>query len=175
MPVTVRPEQPDDFAAIAAVVADAFAPKHGPEVAALVEQIRSSEHYIPELALLAEDDSGVIGHVMLSWVGLESEARDRILCLSPMSVRTDRQRRGIGSRLVEAILALAEARGEPAVILEGVAAFYPRFGFERASSLGFLPPHEGIPDVAFMVKRLTAYDKAIAGRVSYRGTAFEGF
>ena len=171
--VAVRPEQPGDFGAIAAVVADAFAPKHGPEVAALVDRIRSSEHYVPELALLAEDDSGVTGHVMLSWVGLESEARDRILCLSPMSVRTDRQRRGVGSLLVEAVLGLAEARGEPAVMLEGVPAYYPRFGFERARALGFEPPREGIPDEAFMVRRLSGYEPALAGRIVYP-PAFDG-
>jgi putative acetyltransferase len=133
----------------------------------LVDRIRASENYVPELALLAEDDSGVVGHVMLSWVGLESEARDRILCLSPMSVRTDRQRRGVGSRLIDVALGLVEAAGEPAVLVEGVPSYYPRFGFARAGALGFLPPLDGIPDEAFMVKRLRGYDPALAGRVVY--------
>jgi putative acetyltransferase len=169
----IRPERPEDFPAIAAVVIDAFNPKHGSEVAALVERIRGSEHYVPELALLAEDESGVVGHVMLSWTALEGGTRDRILMLSPMSVRTDRQRRGVGTDLIENVLERAEARGEPAVMLEGVPAYYPRFGFERASALGFQPPREGIPDEAFMVKRLSAYDPALAGRIVYPST-FDG-
>jgi putative acetyltransferase len=173
MPVAIRPEQPDDFTAIAAVVVDAFNPKHGPEVAVLVERIRASEHYVPELALVAEDESGIVGHVMLSWVGLEGAARDRILCLSPLAVRPDRQRTGVGSRLVEAVVALADEAGEPAVFLEGIPGYYPRFGFEPASLLGFLPPKEGIPDAAFMVRRLATYDADIAGRVIYPA-AFDG-
>jgi putative acetyltransferase len=169
----IRAERPQDFPAIAAVVVDAFNPKHGPEVAALVERIRASEQYVPELSLLAEDESGVVGHVMLSWAGLVGGTRDRILMLSPMSVRTDRQRRGVGAELIETVLARAEAMGEPAVVLEGVPAYYPRFGFERASVRGFEPPREGIPDEAFMVKLLSGFEPALAGRIVYPST-FDG-
>jgi putative acetyltransferase len=170
--VRIRPEEREDFAAIAAVVTDAFGPDHGPVVVTLVEGIRASAHYVPDLALVAEDVSGIVGHVMLSWVGVETAARDRLLNLSPMSVRSDRQRLGVGTRLIERALSLAQAAGEPAVIVEGVPAYYPRFGFERASALGFLPPHDDIPDAAFMVRRLPTYDPAIAGRVVYPA-AFE--
>ena len=163
----IRPERPDDFAAIAAVVVDAFGPEHGPVVAGLVERIRASENYVPELALVAEDDSGVVGHLMLSWVGVEGAAREKILNLTPMAVRPDRQRSGVGAQMVRAALAAAEAAGEPAVMVEGIPSYYPRFGFERASALGFLAPHAGIPDDAFMVKRLRSYDPAVAGKVRY--------
>jgi putative acetyltransferase len=169
----IRAEQPEDFPGIAAVVSDAFSPKHGPEVAALVERIRASEHYLPELALLAEDESGVIGHVMLSWAGLEGGTRERILMLSPMSVRTDRQRRGVGTSLIEDVLGRAETMGEPAVMLEGIPGYYPRFGFEVASTLGFEPPRKDIPDAAFMVKRLPGYKPGLAGRIVYPST-FDG-
>ncbi len=38
--------------------------RHPDEVALLVERIRSSENFVPDLTLVAADDSGVIGHVM---------------------------------------------------------------------------------------------------------------
>ena len=162
----VRPERESDFAAIKEVVTDAFA-ESGPQVASLVERIRASAEYEPELALVAEDESEILGHVMLSWVGLVGGVQSRVLNLSPMSVAPHRQRQGIGSRLVTAALDLAEARGEPVVIVEGIPAYYPRFGFERASPLGFEPPHAGIPADAFMVKRLSHYDAAVRGRIVY--------
>ena len=84
-----------------------------------------------------------------------------------MSVRPDRQRMGVGTRLIREALARAEAAGEPAVMVEGVAAYYPRFGFERASALGFTAPHPKIPDEAFMVKRLPGYSSDLAGRIVY--------
>ncbi len=56
-------------------------------------------------------------------------------------------------------------------MVEGIAAYYPRFGFERASALGFLfSPHPKIPDEAFMVKRLPGYSPDLAGRIVYPAT-----
>jgi putative acetyltransferase len=162
----VRQERPEDVAAIDAVLRDAFGDE-GDLVVRLVGGIRASPEAIPELALVAEDDTGIVGHTMLSWVGLEGGPRERLLVLTPMAVRGDRQRRGVGSQLTEALIALAEEAGEPLIVVEGVPEYYPRFGFERASTLGIERPHEKIPDAAFMVRRLTAYDPAVRGRVVY--------
>jgi putative acetyltransferase len=130
--VVIRPERDADHSVIAEVVRAAFV-RHPDEVASFVERIRASEHFVPELALVAEDSSGVIAHVMLSWVGVEGGSRTRILNLTPMSVRPDRQRIGVGARLIREALGRAEKAGEPAVMVEGIPAYYPRFGFEQAS------------------------------------------
>ena len=164
--IVIRPECDADHAAIAEVVGAAFV-GHPDEVVSFVERIRASEQFIPELALVAEDSSGVIAHVMLSWVGVEGGSRTRILDLTPMSVRPDRQRIGVGARLIRDALGRAEEAGEPAVMVEGVPAYYPRFGFEQASALGFISPHPKIPDDAFMVKRLPGYSPDLAGRIIY--------
>jgi putative acetyltransferase len=164
--VVIRPEREADHPAIAEVVRGAFV-KHPDEVADFVARIRASEQFIPELALVAEDSSGVIAHVLLSWVGVDGGSCGRILNLSPMSVRPDRQRVGVGSQLIRDALGRAEAAGEPAVMVEGIPAYYPRFGFERASTLGFVAPHPKIPDEAFMLKRLPGYSPDLAGRIVY--------
>jgi putative acetyltransferase len=164
--VVIRPEREADYPVIAEVVRAAFV-KHPDEVLALVERIRASEQFIPELALVAVDSSGVIAHVMLSWVGVEGGSRTRILNLTPMSVRPDRQRIGVGARLIRDALGRAEETGERAVMVEGIPAYYPRFGFERASPLGFISPHPKIPDDAFLVKRLRGYSPDLAGRIVY--------
>ncbi len=164
--IVIRPERDADRAVIADVVRAAFV-THPDEVVELVERIRASEHYIPELALVAEDSSGVIAHVMLSWVGVEGGSRARILNLSPMSVRPDRQRMGVGTRLIRDALGRAEAAGEPAVVVVGHPPYYPRFGFERASTLGFVPAEPDMFDDAFMVKRLPGYSPDLAGRIVY--------
>ena len=163
--VVIRPERSADHPVIAEVVRGAFG-GHPDEVVAFVERIRASEQFIPELALVAEDASGVIAHVMLSWVGVEWGSLPGS-SLSPMSVRPDRQRMGVGTRLIRDALGRAEEAGEPAVMVEGIPAYYPRFGFERASALGFVSPHPKIPDDAFMVKRLPGYSPDLAGRVVY--------
>jgi putative acetyltransferase len=162
--MVIRPERDADRAAIAGVVRAAFARD---EVVSFVERIRASEEFVPELALVAEDSSGVIAHVMLSWVGVEGGSRPRILNLTPMSVRPDRQGVGVGSQLIRDALGRVEEAGEPAVMVEGIASYYPRFGFQRASALGFVVPHPKIPDEAFMVKRLPGCSADLAGRIVY--------
>jgi putative acetyltransferase len=164
--VVIRPEREADQLVIAEVVRAAFV-GHPGEVASFVERVRASEQFIPELALIAEDSSRVIAHVMLSWVGVEGGSRPRILNLTPMSVRPDRQRIGVGTGLIRDALGRVEAAGEPAVMVEGLAAYYPRFGFERATALGFISPHPKIPDDAFMIKRLPGYSSDLAGRIVY--------
>ncbi len=131
--VTIRPEQSSDAPAIGAVHLAAFPPDEGPSVARLVEALRLLPGYDPELSLVAELDGRIVGHVMVGAVTLRDDSGDSgdrpIANLSPLGVVPDAQRRGIGSALVEAVVARAAARGEPLVVLEGDPAFYGRLGF----------------------------------------------
>jgi putative acetyltransferase len=74
----------------------------------------------------------------------------------------------VGARLIRDALGRAEEAGEPAVMVEGIPAYYPRFGFEHASALGFISPHPKIPVDAFMVKRLAGYSPGLAVGSSIR-------
>jgi putative acetyltransferase len=165
----IRAERPEDIDAIREVVTAAFDSKEHGE---LVDVLRASENFVPELSIVAVDDGEVIGHTMLTYASLQDGRK--LLLLSPMAVRPDRQRSGVGIAVVNGALEAADARGEPLVLCEGVPDYYPRFGFELARPLGFEPPHDGIPETAWMVKRLSAYDPAIRGRVVYP-PAFDGF
>ena len=159
----IRRERREDEAEISRVIDAAFDDR---DTSAFAEQIRASPGYVPELAFVTEEEGEIVAHTMLSRVQLEGPDVD-VLILTPMSVRPDRQRIGVGTRLIRDALGRAEEAGEPAVMVEGVAAYYPRFGFERASALGFISPHPKIPDEAFMVKRLPGYSPDLAGRIVY--------
>jgi putative acetyltransferase len=163
--VIIRPETLADFAVIARVVAAAFDDEN---VVRLVERIRESEFYVPELSLVAERDGAVVGHVMFSYVTLRrAHDEKRVLILSPLAVRPDCQKEGIGRALVNAGIAGADARKEPLVIVEGIPAYYPQFGFERARPHGIEPPNTHIPDAAWMVLRLSHYDPSLRGQITY--------
>jgi putative acetyltransferase len=120
---------------VAAVVEQAF---RSPAEARLVEAIRASPGYLPELALVAERDGRVVGHVMISLVGLEAAdgSTGTVPSLSPLAVHPEEQGRGIGSALVREVTAAAGRRGEALVVLEGDPAYYGRFGFEPAAGRG---------------------------------------
>ena len=159
----VRRERHADEAEISRVIDAAFGDR---ETATFAEQIRASPGYVPELAFVAEAGGEIVAHTMLSWVRLGGPDVE-VLILTPMSVRPDRQRQGVGRALVEAALSAADDRGEPLVLVEGVPSYYPQFGFVSASALGLERPDPGIPDAAWMVRPLRAYDPALRGRVVY--------
>ena len=159
----IRVEIPEDYPTISAVVEAAFDDR---AVAEMTEAIRASDAYVPELAFVADDGGVVVAHTMLSYLAIEGLAV-RVLQLGPMAVHPDRQRQGVGSALVRTALEAADQRGEPLVLVEGIPRYYPRFGFQPASTLGLIRPHERIPEAAWMAIPLTAYDPSIRGRVVY--------
>ena len=160
----VRPETPSDYEAIDELLRSAFG---GAEESQLVRLVRASDNYVSDLALVAEENGQVVGHIMFSYVTLKDDEEFRVLALAPMAVTPERQRRGIGGALVEAGLELADDRGEPLVILVGHPTYYPRFGFESARRYGIEPPSADVPDAAFMVRRLSGYSERYRGRVVY--------
>lgn len=164
--LTIRPEQPADFAAIRAVVSKAF----GQEAEAdLVEAIRASAHYIADLALVAEVDQRVVGHTMISGATLETQTgSQRVVMLSPLAVAPSRQRQGIGGALVRAVCEAAERTGNGMVLLEGDPNYYSRFGFEPSFEYGIeLPLPNWAPREAGQLLRLSGFDPALSGRVVY--------
>jgi putative acetyltransferase len=54
--------------------------------------------------------------------------------LTPLAVRPDRQRVGIGSRLMDFALKSLEARGEALFFVIGHPEYYPRAGFCSAAA-----------------------------------------
>jgi len=168
MAMIIRPEQVGDAAVVRTVLRAAFA--HHLEVADLVELIRASPEYVPELALVATVSADVVGFVMLSHASLvdDSGERRQILTLSPLAVEPSCQGRGIGSALVRAGLAAAERLGEPLVVLEGSPRYYPRFGFRDCREFGIsLTLPDWAPPEAGMAIRLPGYHSGLRGRVVY--------
>lgn len=173
--LVVRPESFDDHQAIYRVVASAF--KSDAE-AGLVDRIRASPEYVADMALVAEIDDEIVGHVMISGAVIRSASGERkIVMLSPLAVAPPRQREGIGGTLVRAAIGIAEARREPLVVLEGDPAYYGRFGFEHAARYGIeihLP--EWAPPEAAQVVLLSSFDsedQSLRGTVVYP-RAFDG-
>jgi putative acetyltransferase len=135
--------------------------------AELVDKLRDTDGFVPQLSLVADKSGVILGHVMFTHVTLESDPPAKVLALAPVSVYPAFQKRGIGSALISRGLAIAEERGEPLVVVLGHPEYYPRFGFVPASTLGITSPWPDIPDDAFMVKTLSAYREDMKGTVRY--------
>jgi putative acetyltransferase len=75
-------------------------------------------------------------------------------------------RAGIGSALMDALLAAADAANVPLIVLLGAPQFYSRFGFRPAEELGVISP-EREWGTAFQARPLTAYTNSVAGQFRY--------
>lgn len=161
------------MAAIRAVTAAAFSgvehsappiePDGAPGEATLVGWLREDPGWIPELSLVAVADGEIVGHAVATRGTLAGRPS---LGLGPVSVSPARQRDGVGSALMHAILGAADAMGEPVVVLLGSPDYYGRFGFVPASSLGIEAPEPAWGDY-FQARPLAAYDPSVRGTFAY--------
>ncbi|HLK78694.1 MAG TPA: N-acetyltransferase [Streptosporangiaceae bacterium] len=160
----IRRERPGDAAAIREITVAAFGRT---AEATLVDELRESGAWLPALSLVADSlvagESGVTGHVLCTR-GHVGDAP--VLALGPLSVRPDRQRSGVGSALMHAVLGAGDALGEPLVTLLGDPGYYGRFGFRLSEEYQISPPVAGWR-AHFQVRALTGYRPAVRGMFRY--------
>ncbi len=163
----VRPAEPKDVTAIRAVHLAAF--PTGAE-ADLVERIEAEGD--KAVSLVAEDQSEVVGHVLLSRMRVAGDGRGfRAVGLGPVGVLPGFQGVGAGARLIEGALAIARATGEELVFVLGEPEHYRRFGFAAEAAAPFASPYAGPyfmalalrPDARLPERGTAAYAPAFAG------------
>lgn len=125
---------PDDFVAIRVVEEAAFLQS---AEARLVDDLREAGDSI--FSLVAVEDGTVVGHVMFSRLIAPFPA----LALGPVAVLPERQRTGVGSRLIRDGIARSEAAGWAGIFVLGDPAYYRRFGFDAGKANGFISPYAG--------------------------------
>jgi len=163
--VSFRPEHAEEHGLVSALQARIFGLE---KLAHLVDGLRAVSAPLPPVSIVATVDRNIVGHVMLSAGRLDAPRRlVDVYVLSPLGVLPQYQRMGIGTELIARALAGAEAAGVALVFLEGSPDYYARRGFERASALGFRSPSLRIPDPAFQVARLGAYEPWMTGTLVY--------
>jgi putative acetyltransferase len=164
--VVIRTEQATDIPQVRIVNELAFGQ---PAEADVVDRLRHAVACVDALSLVAEEGEVVVGHILFTSALIE-DAGHRVvgMGLAPLAVLPDHQRQGIGSALVRRGLEILRERACPFIIVLGHPAYYPRFGFERASLHGLACQWE-VPDEAFMVLILDSDALAgISGVARYR-------
>jgi putative acetyltransferase len=166
--VIVRAETPDDHADIRRIIDEAFGDK---DTGDIVDAIRASDRFVPDLSLVAVSEGQSLGHVISSYVDLVPGSR-RVLQVGPLAVVPSHQRQGIGTALMRETIRLADERGEPLLLIEGSPEYYGRFGFTRTDEQGIEMPPESRAPQFFMLRRLDAYDSSLRGRAVYPPETF---
>jgi len=168
--VNIRQESQQDHPGVFALIERAFRDEEHTDHREqyLVERIRYSEASVPALSLVAERDNELVGHILLSKIGIQDQ--DQIhesLALAPVSVSSYYRKQGIGGALIRRAHQVAAQLGFTSVVLLGHADYYPRFGYRQASHFGISLPFD-VPDENCLAKELKKDGlKGVSGMVVY--------
>lgn len=160
----IRREQIEDVAAIDSIHRLAFGTHTAePAEVELVRALRRTSAWVPALSLVAEVDGETVGHV----VATEGQIDGAVAVgLGPIGVLPECQDAGVGTALMHAVLAAADALDYPLVALLGDTGYYPRFGFVPGSFLAIEAPDPAWGD-HFQVRTLAGYTPDLRGRFVY--------
>lgn len=142
----IRPERPQDAKAIRIVTDAAFdgVPFSDQTEAKIVESLRANSALT--VSLVAVENGIISGHVAFSPVQI-SGAHQGWYGLGPVSVKPDRQRKGIGKMLIRAGLDQLRAIDAAGCVVFGSPEYYGRFfGFKNDPALVY----PGAPEGYFM-------------------------
>ena len=130
-----------DSKAVREVHLDAFPEGEKQKVSTLAANLLSEETNPKTISLVAEVDDAIVGHVAFSPVTI-NDKRWLGYILAPLGVRSDYQKRQIGSTLIESGMARLSKLGVDVVFVYGDPQYYGKFGFNTDVAFRYSPPYE---------------------------------
>ncbi|UUC45699.1 GNAT family N-acetyltransferase [Flavobacterium cerinum] len=177
MEIKIRQEEENDFQAVFNLIENAFEKEeysdHKEQF--LVERLRKSAAYIPELALVAEQDGRIVGYLLLTKIKIKDEngKEAESLALAPVAVLQDFQGKGIGGQLIRYAHEKARKLGFGSIVLLGHEQYYPRFGYELTSKYGIRLPFDVPSENCMVIELVTGALQDVQGVVEYPKAFFE--
>ena len=160
----IRPEQANDYTAIDSLLNAAFEQE---SENLLVHELRGTNEFISEFSLVLEVEGRIFGYLLLYPINIISgETKIQSLALAPMAVLPENQNQGWGGNLVEYALKQAKLKDWGSVVVLGHPNYYPKFGFQPASTFKVNGPFK-VPDEIFMALELKPGALDSGGRVAY--------
>lgn len=178
MNITISAEQLTDYKTVFELVKKAFETEEYSNHTEhfLVERLRRSTSYVPELALVAKLDDEIVGYILLTTIGIANNGRlqtVKALALAPVAVQPEFQGKGVGSALIREAHERAKDLGFDFVVVLGHADYYPKFGYQRADLMGISIPFEApAENVMVVMLGVKALDD-VRGEVVYSKAFFE--
>ncbi|CAF1542553.1 unnamed protein product [Adineta ricciae] len=138
--VEIRREIDSDQNELFQIHQDAF---QRDDEAQLVDKLRQNVHYNFNLSFVALVKKKIVGHLLFTPLQINYPTSGKSitsLALAPISILSDYQRQGIGSKLIEYALHELKAQSYSSVIVLGHEHYYPKFGFLPAKKYHISAP-----------------------------------
>ncbi len=141
-------ERPEDVKMAERVVREAFWNVYRPGCVEhyLLHRLRPHADFVPELNLVMRLAGQLVGQAccVRSQLHTDDGRVLPVLHVGPIAIVPEKQGQGLGSQLLQALIARAETWGARALFLEGAIGFYGKCGFEPASRYGIR--YQGLPE-----------------------------
>lgn len=162
---TIRTEQPCDYAKVRQIITEAFktAEYSDGDEADLVDNLRKSPSFIPELSLVAVADDNIVGHILFTKALV---GKTTVLALAPLSVLPQYQNQGIGLALIKQGHRTAVKLGYKFSVVLGHAGYYPKTEYLPASRYNIKAPFE-VADENFMAICFDKTANQLNGTIKY--------
>ena len=176
MEITIRQETKHDFDAVFKLIETAFKDElmsdHKEQF--LVERLRNSKAFIPELSIVAEVKGKVVGHILLTRLKIVSEQNEfDSLALAPVSVLPEFQGKGIGGMLIKQAHKKAIELGHKSVVLLGHEKYYPKFGYQPTEKFGISLPFDVPKENCMAIELVKNGLNEVSGVVKYPTEFYE--
>ena len=161
----IRQEEIKDYKIVYSVIKKAFscAQHTDGNEHNLVDALRSSKAFIPELSLVAEINGKIVVHIMFTKANIDNNV---VLALAPLSVLPEYQKKGVGTALIKEGHKIAKKLGYGYSIVLGSEKYYPKTGYLPANRFGIKPSFD-VPEENFMVYKINKDAFNIHGIVKY--------
>lgn len=134
----LAPVTPGDDADIAALLDECFGSARHLRTA---YRLRTESEQMLELGrLMRANDGRLLGSIQYWRLALVADATHPLVLLGPLAVTPSARRHGVGRRLIDTTLALADAARCAPILLIGDHSYYGRFGFSAAATAGWQLP-----------------------------------
>ncbi|MEM6297880.1 MAG: N-acetyltransferase [Bacteroidota bacterium] len=168
--MTIRQEQEADHKQVFEVIEKAFKGAAFTDNAEhfLVERLRKSDAFIPELSIVAKIEGKLVGHILLTKLKIKSKTGAfPSLALAPVSVLPEFQNQGVGGKLILESHKKARELGYKSIVLLGHADYYPRFGYKKASDYGIQLPFNVPKENCMVIELVENGLQGVSGIVEY--------
>lgn len=176
MKVNIRQEIPADYSIVFDLIEQAFHEEilSDKKEQFLVERLRKSNAFIPELSLVAEVNQEIVGYILLTKITIESKLYKHIaLALAPVAVLPAFQNKGIGGMLIKEAHRIAKKLGYQSIILLGHENYYPKFGYRPLHQFNISLPFDAPKENCMAIELVPDALKRKEGSVVYPKEFFE--